>query len=171
MLSKQRKIGKVWLGLAALAFPLGLLELWAFWPRAAVPTESIQIRGNSLSPVWRDGDHVQFERIEASSLRRGDYVIVQLEEGRRIAKKLVALPGDQLELRTDYLYVNGAPVRNVQGQDYVLRSPVLHALVSLRPVLGPDEVFVLGEKFRGTYDSSVFYALRTNQILGRILAP
>lgn len=156
--------------MAVFALLLGTAELVAFWPRGEEPvTEKIQIRGNSLAPVWRDGDHVEVEHVSAASLRRGDYVIVELQKGARLAKKVVALPGDQLEIRTDYLYVNGAPARNVQGQEYVLRSPVLHALVGLRPVLGPDEIFVLGEKFRGTFDSSVFYALRTNQILGRIV--
>lgn len=59
---------------------------------------ALEISGQSMEPVYRDGDTVLVS--PAASLRRGDRVVVKTRQGEILAKELVRRTARRLELRS-----------------------------------------------------------------------
>jgi signal peptidase I len=133
---------------------------------------------------------------EWSAPARGDVVVLfSPEDGIRLVKRLVAVPGDTLELRNNVLWINGtrAAYQPPQGTvlDYVAQEDLssarfatetvekrAHAMMvypaygspvrSFGPVsLGHDEFFVMGDNRDNSKDSRYFGIARRELIVGR----
>ena len=80
-------------------YPVG-----AGWDEVAFPglgdpnAYALEIAGDSMEPVYRDGDIVVVS--PAASLRRGDRVVVRTREGEVLAKWLARLTARRVELRS-----------------------------------------------------------------------
>ena len=80
-------------------YPVG-----AGWDEAAFPdlgdpnAYALEIAGDSMEPVYRDGDIVVVS--PAASLRRGDRVVARTREGEVLAKWLGRLSARRVELRS-----------------------------------------------------------------------
>ncbi len=59
-------------------------------PRPKASLFSLRITGDSMSPLYREGDRVLVDR-EAADIRRGDRVVVRLTTGETIAKEVARL--------------------------------------------------------------------------------
>lgn len=59
-------------------------------PRPADSLLSLRIVGDSMSPLYREGDRVIVDR-EASDVRKGDRVVVRTAGGETLAKEVAAL--------------------------------------------------------------------------------
>ena len=64
-------------------------------------------------------------RILASEPERGDVVVFKTprEPGKHYIKRLIGLPGDEIQMINGVLHLNGAPVSRVRGEDFVTQSP------------------------------------------------
>ena len=80
-------------------FPVG-----SGWEEVAFPDFSdehayaLEITGDSMLPVYRDGDRVLVS--PSGNLRRGDRVVVKTRAGEVMAKQLGRLTAQQIELRS-----------------------------------------------------------------------
>ena len=120
----------------------------------------IRVDGTSMENTLHSGEILLAERL--GEYRRGEVVICRYPrrtEGELslsaslaltrytvFVKRLVALPGDTVEIRQGQLYVNGEAVPNPAGlgslpRDYARRQ------------LGPDEYFVIGDNRFSSHDS------------------
>ncbi len=59
-------------------------------PRAAESLFSLQITGDSMIPLYREGDRVLVDQ-SATEVRRGDRVVVRTTTGETLAKELLSL--------------------------------------------------------------------------------
>ncbi len=59
---------------------------------------ALEISGNSMLPVYRDGDRIVVS--PAASLRRGDRVVVRTHAGEVMAKQLGRMTAQRVELRS-----------------------------------------------------------------------
>lgn len=59
-------------------------------PRAKDTLFSLQITGDSMSPLYREGDRVIVDQ-EATQVRRGDRVVARLTSGETVAKEVTSL--------------------------------------------------------------------------------
>ncbi len=66
-------------------------------PRPRDSLLSLRIAGDSMSPLYREGDHVIVDR-EASDVRKGDRVVVRTTGGETLAKELAALSSRSVTL-------------------------------------------------------------------------
>ena len=67
-----------------------------------------RVSGRSMDPTLRDGQDVFFTRI-SFSYSRGQVVFARMPSGSNYVKRIVAVPGDTVDIRDGILYVNGQP--------------------------------------------------------------
>lgn len=94
--------------------------------------------------------------------RRNDIVVIDLPHiDELLVKRIVALPGETVEIRQGIIYVNGE----------ALAEPFPHDMTpfDMPPItLGPLSYFVLGDNRSNSNDSRVFGPVTLDQILGRV---
>ena len=90
-------------------------------PRARDSLLSLRIVGDSMAPLYREGDRIIVDR-EAADVRKGDRVVVRTTGGETLAKQLEALTARTVTLGS----VNPAyPVRNVSRAEIVWMGRIL----------------------------------------------
>ncbi|MDI7774435.1 helix-turn-helix transcriptional regulator [Asticcacaulis sp. EMRT-3] len=80
-------------------FPLGQGWDEVDFPTANSGLYALEISGDSMLPLYRDGDRILVDP-HNQNLRRGDRVVVKTNEGEVMAKELVRYSARQVELRS-----------------------------------------------------------------------
>ncbi len=119
-----------------------------------------RISGNSMLPHYTDGDRVLVTTWGPVDV--GDAVIVRFA-GETLIKRVVAGPGDVLELRDGQIVRNGASADDPVPMTYRDGSCLT------RRALGDDEYFILGDNRRVSVDSRTFGPLHREDIVGRVI--
>lgn len=163
--SKKKEKVKKTLGQEILSWVWTLLAavVIATLLRAFV-AEPIRVDGTSMTNTLQDGEIVLVSKLDylAGDMQRGDIVICRypnrvektINLGASLAfvdytifvKRLVALPGDTVEIRNTVLYVNDEPVENPEKLGSLPRDYA-------RRTLGADEYFVMGDNRLTSHDS------------------
>lgn len=161
----------------------------------------------SMKPTIQEGDRVVVNKL-AYDLKvpfttialakwgdpsRGDIVVLfSPVDGTRLVKRVVALPGDKVEMRDNQLFVNGrlqkqSPIAIVSSDDsgsaYVLDedlyghnhkvmlTPEIPAVRSFGPIVIPKgNYFVLGDNRDNSNDSRFIGFIERRRIVGRAVA-
>lgn len=107
---------------------------------------------------------------------RGDIVtFISPEDGKRLIKRLVALPGDMVEMRDKRLFINGQSLPAVRlaerlngKQRTVQWLPDLHNAANFGPVAIPDgQYLMLGDNRDNSADSRYIGFVPRNVLIGR----
>jgi signal peptidase I len=120
-------------------------------------------KGESMMPGLRSGDLVLVDRLayRAEQPKRGDIVVAR-DRGDLIVKRVVGLPGEEVELREAKLYVNRLPL----AEDYAVEPGQL----SLRKGrLFGDKYALLGDNRSVPVSLSVHAVASKDQIVGRVI--
>ena len=80
-------------------FPLGQGWDEITFPGAASGLYALEISGDSMLPLYRDGDRILVDP-HSQNLRRGDRVVVKTTDGEVMAKELARLSAKTVELRS-----------------------------------------------------------------------
>ncbi len=101
-----------------------------------------QINQNSMLPNFAEGDFVIFNRIE-ENYSFGDVIVVQsVEEQDNVVKRIIAVPGDTIEITSDLrIIVNGNEIRETWQSTGTLSQ----GTASLSFKLDEGEYFVLND--------------------------
>jgi signal peptidase I len=146
-------------GLARLAYLLGV-ALAVVLPLRAWVGEPITIASASMAPTLRVGTLMVLDKwsLRRRAPRRGEIVSFRSPVGPEdLVKRVIAVPGDVVEIRSKQVLVNGA----VLDEPYVLHDRPLARLDGddLGPVTVPESsYFVLGDNRDESNDSSVWKA-------------
>jgi len=126
--------------------------------------QAFQVEQYSMEPTLLPHDRVLVDKFlyRLRHLSRGDVIVLRypLNPQRNYIKRIVALPGDVVEVKAGTLYVNGRPVR----------EPYLNGAAqgNFGPVTVPqDAVFVMGDNRNNSEDSRSFGALKKELIVGQ----
>jgi len=120
-------------------------------------------KGESMLPGLRSGDLVLVDKLayEAKDLKRGDIVVAR--EGNDIlVKRVVGLPGEEVELRQGKLYVNRRPL----AEEYAV-EPGWLSLGKGR--LLEDRYALLGDNRSVSGSVFVHAVVAKDQILGKVV--
>ncbi len=141
---------------------IALALLIFFVIRAAVQT--YRVDGFSMEPNFHSGQYVLVNKLDyrLRAPERGEVVIFKdpPEPERELIKRIIALPADTVEVREGRVYVNG----QLQTQTY----DTYPASYSVEPtVVGPDQLFVLGDNRNNSTDSHSWGMLPRSHWIGR----
>ena len=152
-----RTFAREWLIPLAIALVVALLLRTYVFATA-------RIDGDSMLGTFEDGQRAAVTKIDLhfAPLTRGEIVICHYPgDARHIVKRVIALGGDTVEIRSGVLYLNGAAV----DEPYVTRPD--RADFPLTEV--PEGCyFVLGDNRPVSYDSRAVGPLPANLIEGRV---
>jgi signal peptidase I len=146
-----------------LVLALALL-LAVFW----VAFTPVRIEGDSMLPGLRDGDRVLVTR-SYTQPARGDVVRVvdfgpRDKAGPRIIKRVVALPGDTVQVVSGRAFVNGALTDMPEG---VILSD--NDASDAENVVPAGHVYVLGDNRPVSLDSRFFGPVPLDAISGKVV--
>jgi len=188
--------------------PLLILALVMFSIRSSLADWN-DVPTGSMKPTIIEGDRVFVNKLaydlkvpfttwhiaEWGNPRRGDIaVFYSPHDGKRLVKRVIGLPSDTIELRSEKLFLNGEPVdyapldETISAQvgeaerntsifateklpsrpHAVMVTPSLPAPRSFGPVTVPEgEYFMIGDNRDNSFDSRFWGGVPRKQILGR----
>jgi signal peptidase I len=111
--------------------------------------EPFDVLGPSMQPTLTSGELVLVNKwkYRFSSPERGDIVIFHALEERDYIKRVIALPGETIEVKNKQLLINGKPV----SEPYLPESVVTHDFPAVK--VPTDKIFVLGDNRENSRDS------------------
>ncbi len=111
-------------------------------------TGRFRIDGMSMESTLHDGEYVIIDRIsyKLHPPERGDVIVFRRDGRKDYIKRVMALPGETIEIRNGQIFINGQPI----VETYL---PELGAYSMEPRLVGPDEYFVLGDNRNNSSDS------------------
>lgn len=127
----------------------------------------IQVDGTSMLPTLRDQDRVLLTQGYPVPAR-GDVVSVRAKANglsEDIIKRVIALPGDSVEIRSDIAYVNG-----VREPDFGQRIIADFAVDASAQVVPEGMLYVMGDNRAASEDSRFIGPIEQSGVTGRAVA-
>lgn len=162
-----------------VALPLLIVAVRAY------VVEPLRVPSASMAPALWPGDFIfadkRYARGLGAQVKRGDVAIFTYPNDRTLlyVKRVVALPGDRVQMRGTELLVNGqpSPVPDAPQPPAAMlqaaRVPPGGLSPDQRPaqwdlVVPPGQVFVLGDHRQASVDSRDFGTVPMHDVVGRV---
>jgi signal peptidase I len=125
--------------------------------------ENYRVLGHSMDPTLENDQFLVVNKLgyRLQDPERGDIVVFRdpRTDDRKLIKRVVGLPGEQVEIRTGEVIINGRLLEEpyVASQSHYSQAPL---------VIPEDEYFVLGDNRNNSSDSHNWGSLPRQKILG-----
>lgn len=169
-MNEEKKKNETWEWIKALLIAFGLaaiIRIFLFTP--------IVVDGISMMPTLEHGDKMIVNKIGYTLGKpdRFDIVVFHAPEKKDYIKRVIGLPGDEVEYRDDILYINGKSVEEPYLDKYkaeVNDGPLTEDF-TLDEKIGKHTVpegyvFVMGDNRRKSKDSRHIGAVSIDEIIG-----
>ncbi|MEW8986870.1 MAG: signal peptidase I [Bacillus sp. (in: firmicutes)] len=135
------------------------------------------VEGESMKPTLEDGNKLVVNKIgyQIGDFNRFDVIVFHANETEDYVKRIVGLPGDQIEYKDDELFINGEKIDEPFLDIYREQAAGgrLTGDFSLLEITGEKKVpagqlFVLGDNRLGSWDSRHFGFISIEQVVGKV---
>lgn len=141
-----------------------------FGTRLAV--QNYRVEGSSMYGTLHHSEFVLVNKLAyaRSEPRHGDIIVFNYPENpsEQFVKRIIAIPGDSIEIRQSNVYVNGEKI----VEPYVGRGAQVAGFVDRdelsRRTVPPHSYFVMGDNRRGSRDSREWGFLERKFIVGKV---
>ena len=166
---------------------IGIAILLALFIRTFV-VQAFKIPSGSMLPTLLIGDHLLVNKfiygiripfsgkvlVPLKDPKSGDIIVFKFPKDRSIdyIKRVVGVPGDEIELKNKKLFVNGEPISDPYA--HYTTTAVLPGSVSPKDNFGPVTVpdgkyFVMGDNRDNSSDSRFWGFVENNDVLGKAM--
>ena len=140
------------------------------WMIVTFVGQRTRVSGQSMETTLQDGDNLIVDKISYRLHDPSRYDIIvfpyKYEENTFYIKRIIGLPGEIVQVKDGYTYINGKKLtsdiygREVMDEPGIAEEPIK---------LGSDEYFVLGDNRNHSQDSRDPYVgvLKRSDLLGR----
>ena len=136
--------------------------------------QAFKIPSGSMLPTLQIGDHILVNKfiLHFTSPKRGDIIVFKYpkDEGRDFIKRIVAIPGDKLEVRNKEVFLND----QLLDEAYVIHSDPNAQDQSFSPrdffgpvIVPPGNYFMMGDNRDHSMDSRFWGFLDHKKIRGK----
>ena len=128
--------------------------------------EAYEIKGRSMVPTFDDGQRVVVLKL-FSDIQRGDIVIFSSQDdpGKDLIKRVIALPGERIQIRKGIVRINGKVLKEgyLEDKDYGLYDAEIDEEV------GSGQIYVLGDNRDDSHDSRRFGSVSEESLKGKVV--
>ncbi|GBF11651.1 signal peptidase I [Tepidibacillus infernus] len=165
MSSSINKELKEWAKAIAIAIILAyLIRTFLFAP--------FIVDGTSMMPTLENGERLIVNELQYrfGQPKRGDIIVFRYSEEQDYIKRVIALPGEVVEVKNDQLYINGQKVEEPYLNEE--RKQLAVQGLTLTDDFGPVKVeeghlFVMGDNRRNSKDSRMIGTIKFDQVVGK----
>ena len=127
----------------------------------------IIVEGASMNPTLQDDDYLLISRQSYTfgEPERGDIIVFPHHESTEDSlyiKRVIAIPGDHLEIHDGNVYING----ELQYEDYIKSGAITEGYVNL--IIPEGQVFVMGDNRENSSDSRYFGTVNIEEVTGEV---
>lgn len=134
-----------------------LIKMFVFSP--------IRVNGTSMSPTLKDGDIMILNEIgyHLNGLNRFDIAVVN-HDGEKLIKRVIGLPGEEIEYKDNNLYVNGELV----VENFTHADTSDFKIEELGDTKVPENhYFLMGDNRTNSKDSRYIGFVHKSKIMGK----
>lgn len=123
------------------------------------------VSGESMYPTLHDKDIVIYKR-HSVEYRQGDIVAIKRPNREEYVKRIIAVPGDTVNLQNGNIYVNGEKIvmKEALGKTEAKSDEITYPLT-----VEDKEYFVLGDNREVSRDSREIGTVKESDIKGKII--
>ena len=141
----------------------------SYWGFSEYVVSTVVVRGRSMDPTLRDGDHYLLNRLAyvAKDPKRGDVVVLRDPGHSDMAvKRIVGMPFETVTIREGWVFINGKKLQETYISSGILTRVEAHAPSQFE--LGKDEYFMLGDNRDSSEDSRYYGPIHRRSIMGAL---
>jgi signal peptidase I len=130
--------------------------------------KTMTLGGKSMEPTIKDGTKIEIDLNAYLSAvpQRGDIIVFKDDNGSVIIKRVVALPGEEVEIKDSKLFIDGIELE----EGYLNESDSTEAPADNSVWQVPESsVFVLSDNRANGRDSRNFGCVSYDKIIGKVL--
>lgn len=124
--------------------------------------EIVKVSGDSMYPTLKDGQLI-FLWKPISTLSRGDIVVFTSPDETELIKRVIGLPGENIEIENGIVYIENIEMDEKYQFDSTPPDSISEILIST------DSVFVMGDNRNFSEDSRKFGTIPYQLIKGKLI--
>ncbi|WP_449622100.1 signal peptidase I [Robertmurraya sp. Marseille-Q9965] len=128
------------------------------------------VEGESMRPTLEDGNKLIVNKLgyQIGDFNRFDVIVFHANEEKDYVKRIIGLPGDEIEYKNDQLFINGKKVNEPYLNKYRKKHLAIRLTEDFTLTVPKEKLFVLGDNRLKSYDSRQFGFISVDQVVGKV---